>query len=167
MHDKLLLTSFIFAIIIRLVIIPSYINYFIKEFYVKKLQMRITDRIFRIPQSLIFLILIWFFLLSYYLGIFVFWEANFIFTVSFFVFLAGLLNFVNHRRLVWDILSFLEIENAVFLIWLMILEKVPFYIEFGIIIDVILVLLILLILVYNIKQVVWDTEISHINELKY
>lgn len=167
MHDKLLLTSFIFAIVIRLVIIPLYINYFIKEFYVKKLQMRITDRIFRIPQSLIFLILIWFFLLSYYLGIFVFWEANFIFTVSFFVFLAGLLNFVNHKRLVWDILSFLEIENAVFLIWLMILEKVPFYIEFGIIIDVILVLLILLILVYNIKQVVWDTEISHINELKY
>ncbi|NDK08877.1 hypothetical protein EOM39_06580 [Candidatus Gracilibacteria bacterium] len=167
MHDKLLLTSFIFAIIIRLLIIPSYINYFIKEFYVKKLQMRITDRIFRIPQSLIFLILIGFFLLSYYLGIFVFGEANFIFTVSFFVFLAGLLNFVNHRRLVGDILSFLEIENAVFLIGLMILEKVPFYIEFGIIIDVILVLLILLILVYNIKQVVGDTEISHINELKY
>jgi hydrogenase-4 membrane subunit HyfE len=167
MSDKLLLTSFIFAIIIRLIIIPIYINYFIKEFYVKKLQMRVTDRVFRIPQSLVFLILIWFFFLSYYLAIFVFWEINFIFTVSFFVFFAWLLNFVNHKRLVWDILSFLEIENAIFIIWLMILEKVPFYIEFGIIIDVILVLLILLILVYNIKQVIWDTEISHINHLKY
>jgi len=167
LEDKLLLTSFIFAIIIRLIIIPNYINYFIKEFYIKKLQMRVTDRIFRIPQSLIFLILIWLFGLSYYLWIFIFWEIDFIFTVSFFVFFAWLLNFVNHKRLVWDIMSFLEIENAIFLIWLAILKEVPFYIEFWIIIDIILILLILLILVYNIKQVVWDTEISHINKLKY
>ncbi|MDD3302093.1 MAG: hypothetical protein PHN31_00930 [Candidatus Gracilibacteria bacterium] len=167
LEDKLLLTSFIFAIIIRLIIIPNYINYFIKEFYIKKLQMRITDRIFRIPQSLIFLILIGLFGLSYYLGIFIFGKIDFIFTVSFFVFFAGLLNFVNHKKLVGDILSFLEIENAIFLLGLAIIKEVPFYIEFGIIIDIILVLLILLILVYNIKQVVGDTEISHINKLKY
>lgn len=167
MHDKILLVSFIFAILIRLIIIPAYINYFMKEFYVKKLQMRVTDRLFRIPQSFIFLILIWFFALSYYLGIFIYWETHMIFSVSFFVLLGWLLNFVNHKRLVWDILSFLEIENAVFLIGLLIIEKVPFYIEFGIIIDVILILLILLILVYNIKQVIWDTKISHINKLKY
>ncbi len=166
-HDKVLMASFIFAIIIRLIIIPNYINYFLKEFYVKKLQMRITDRVFRIPQSFVFLILIWFFFLSYYISIFVFSEMNLIFTVSLFVFFGWLLNFVNHKRLVWDILSFLEIENAVFLVWLMVLENVPLYIEVGIIIDVIIVLLILLILVYNIKQVVWDTEISHINNLKY
>lgn len=167
MHDKLLIASFIFAIIIRLIIIPNYINYFIKEFYVKKLQMRVTDRVFRIPQSFVFLILVWFFILSYYIGKFVFTEINLIFTVSFFVFFAWLLNFVNHRRLVWDILSFLEIENAVFLVWLLVLEDVPLFIEIGIIIDVILVLLILLILVYNIKQVVWNTDISQMNKLKY
>lgn len=165
-HDKLLLVSFIFAIAIRLIVVPTYINYFIKEFYVKKLQMRITDRVFRIPQTLIFLILIGFFSLSYYLAIFIFGEANLIFTASFFVFLAWMLNFVNHRKLVWDILSFLEVENAVFLAWLLILEKVPFYIEFGIIVDILLILLILLILVYNIKQVAGDTQISHMNELK-
>ncbi|MDD5213110.1 MAG: hypothetical protein PHG82_01675 [Candidatus Gracilibacteria bacterium] len=165
-HDKLLLVSFIFAIAIRLIVVPTYINYFIKEFYVKKLQMRITDRVFRIPQTLIFLILIGFFSLSYYLAIFIFGEANLIFTASFFVFLAGMLNFVNHRKLVGDILSFLEVENAVFLAGLLILEKVPFYIEFGIIVDILLILLILLILVYNIKQVAGDTQISHMNELK-
>lgn len=166
-EDSILLVSFIFAIIIRMIVIPAYINYFLKEFYIKKLQMRVTDRIFRIPQSFVFILLIWFFCLSYYLWIYIFWETNLIFSVSFFVFFAGLLNFVNHKRLVWDILSFLEIENAIFLIGLLILESVPFYIEFWIIIDVILILLILLILVYNIKLVVWDTEISHINELKY
>lgn len=165
-HDKVLLVSFVFAIIIRLVIIPTYINHFIKEFYVKKLQMRITDRVFRIPQTLVFLILIGFFSLSYYLGTFIFGQSNLIFTVSFFMFLAGMLNFVNHKKLVWDVLSFLAIENAVFLAWLLILEKVPFYIEFGIIVDVLLILLILLILVYNIKQVSWDTQISNMNELK-
>lgn len=164
--DKMLLGSFIFAIVIRLVIVPAYINYFIKEFYVKKLQMRITDRVFRIPQTLIFLILIGFFALSYYLAIFIFGKENLIFTASFFIFFAWMLNFVNHRKLVWDIMSFLEVENAVFLAWLLILEKVPFYIEFGIIVDIILVLLILLILVYNIKQVAGDTQISHMNELK-
>jgi hydrogenase-4 membrane subunit HyfE len=104
--------------------------------------------------------------LSYYLAIFIFGQANLIFTASFFIFLAWMLNFVNHRKLVWDILSFLEVENAVFLAWLLILEKVPFYIEFGIIVDILLVLLILLILVYNIKQVAGDTQISHMNELK-
>ncbi len=164
--DKVLLVSFVFAIVIRLIVVPTYINYFIKEFYVKKLQMRITDRVFRIPQTLIFLILIGFFSLSYYLAIFIFGQANLIFTASFFIFLAWMLNFVNHRKLVWDIMSFLAVENAVFLAWLLILEKVPFYIEFGIIVDILLVLLILLILVYNIKQVAGDTQISHMNELK-
>jgi len=165
-HDKLLLVSFIFAILIRLIVIPSYINYFIKEFYVKKLGMRITDRVFRIPQTLVFLILIGFFSLSYYLSAFIYGDVNMIFTLSIFMFLAWMLNFVNHRKLVWDIMSFLAVENAVFLAWLLILEKVPFYIEFGIIVDILLILLILLILVYNIKQVAWDTQISHMNELK-
>lgn len=164
--DKMLLASFIFAIIIRLVIIPTYINYFIKEFYVKKLQMRITDRVFRIPQTLVFFILTLFFGLSYYLSSFIFTEINMIFTLSMFVFLAWMLNFVNHRKLVWDILSFLAIENALFLFWLLVIEKVPFYIEFGIIVDVILILLILLILVYNIKKVAWDTFVWSMNELK-
>jgi hypothetical protein len=87
-RDKVLLVSFVFAIAIRLIVVPTYINYFIKEFYVKRLQMRITDRVFRIPQTLIFLILIGFFALSYYLAIFIFGQANLIFTASFFIFLA-------------------------------------------------------------------------------
>jgi len=165
-HDKTLLISFIFAILIRLIIIPTYINHFIKKFYVKKLWMRITDRVFRIPQTVIFLVLIWFFILSYKLSLFIFWKLDLVFAVSFFVFLAWMLNFINHRKLVWDIMSFLEIENAVFLAWLLIIEKVPIYIEFGIIIDVLLILLILLILVYNIKKVSWNTFIWNMNELK-
>lgn len=165
-NDPFLLISFIFAIIIRLIFIPWYINYFIKKFYIKKLKMRVTDRVFRIPMILIFIILIGFFTLSYYSSLYIFWRNEPIFVTSFFVFLSGMLNFVNHRKLVWDILSFLEIENSIFLIWLLILEKVPFYIEFWIIIDVLLILLILLILVYNIKQVAWSTNISNISELK-
>ena len=165
-NDVFLLASFIFAIIIRLIFIPWYINYFIKNFYVKKLKMRVTDRVLRIPTSLVFIILIAFFALSYYSSLYIFWKNEPIFVTSFFIFLSGMLNFVNHRKLVWDILSFLEIENAIFLIWLLILEKVPFYIEFWIIIDVLLILLILLILVYNIKQVAWSTNISNMSELK-
>lgn len=166
LHDKLLLLSFVFAFFIRLIFIPSYINYFIKNFYVKKLKMRVTDRVFRIPISLIFIILIWFFTLSYYSSLYIFWKVDLIFLTSFFIFLSWMLNFVNHRKLVWDILSFLEIENSIFLIGLLVLEKVPFYIEFWIIIDVLLILLILLILVYNIKQVAWSTNIANISELK-
>jgi hydrogenase-4 membrane subunit HyfE len=165
-HDKLLLISFIFAFVVRLILIPWYINHFIKNFYVKKLKMRITDRVFRIPISLVFIVLIWFFALSYYSSMFIFWEMNVIFVTSFFIFLAWMLNFVNHRKLVWDIISFLEIENSIFLIWLLIIEKVPLYIEFWIVVDVMLILLILLILVYNIKQVAWSTSTSHISELK-
>jgi hydrogenase-4 membrane subunit HyfE len=165
-NDIVLLASFTFAIIVRLIFIPWYINYFIKNFYVKKLKMRVTDRVLRIPTSLVFIILIGFFSLSYYASIYIFWKNEPIFVTSFFIFLSGMLNFVNHRKLVWDILSFLEIENAIFLIWLLILEKVPFYIEFWIMIDVLLILLILLILVYNIKQVAWSTNISNMSELK-
>ncbi len=165
-EDPFLLASFVFAIVVRLIFIPWYINYFIKKFYIKKLKMRVTDRVLRIPISLVFIILIGFFALSYYSGLYIFWKNEPIFVTSFFVFLAGMLNFVNHRKLVWDILSFLEIENSIFLTWLLILEKVPFYIEFWIIIDVLLILLILLILVYNIKQVAWSTNISNMSELK-
>jgi len=164
--DKILLVSFIFAIIFRLIFIPIYINYFIKSFYVKKLKMRITDRIFRIPQIVTFIILILFFSFSYYLSLFVFSKENMIFIVSIFIFLSWMLNFFNHRKLVWDILSFLAMENAIFFFWLLIIDKIPFYIEFGIMIDIVLILLILLILVYNIKKNLWKTFISILNELK-
>jgi len=167
LYDMVLFVSFIFAIFVRLIFIPWYINYFIKNFYVKKLKMRVTDRVFRIPISLVFILLIFFFVFSYFTGLYIFWKNEPIFVTSFFIFLAWMLNFVNHRKLVWDILSFLEIENAIFLIWLLVLEKVPFYIEFWIIIDVLLILLILLILVYNIKLVAWSTNISKISELKH
>jgi len=155
--DLMLSASFLLAIVIRLFLIPKGVAHFINTYYVEKLKMRVTDRIFHFTQSTVFLILTGFFVLSYAVAKFVMGNAPeldlLLFATSAFVFLAGLLNFVNHRRLVGDILSFLGVENAIFLAGLLIIAKLPLAIELGIIVDVILILFILLILAFNISKI--------------
>lgn len=166
-HEEfVLIISFVGAIFIRLILIPNYIKHFISEYYLKKSRMRMAERIPQFSNFYIFIILIFFLFFISYLSIKTFWNYNSIFITSIFILFAWLLNFINHKRLVWDILSFLEIENAVFLFSLLIIKNVPIYIELWILIDVVMSLMILLILVFKIKEIVWTTNVESLTELK-
>jgi len=80
--------------------------------------------------------------------------------------ISGFLNFANHKKLIWDILSILEIENWVFLISLLALDKISFYIELWVIVDIIMSLMILIIMTLKIKNMYWSINIDKISTLK-
>lgn len=79
---------------------------------------------------------------------------------------SGFLNFANHKKLIGDILSFLELENAVFLLSLLALHSISFYIELWVIVDVIMSIAILIISTVKIKNVYWTINIDKLSSLK-
>jgi len=161
MIDIFILISFLFAILVRLFLIPWFLYYFIN-----KSKLPIVEREFKF----------WMFfnLILYFISLFiivfiskkVYWEYNYIFIWALFMIVSGFLNFANHKKLIWDILSFLELENWVFLLSLLVLEKVSFYIEIWIIVDIIMSLVILLISTLKIKSIYWSIDIDKLSELK-
>jgi len=161
MIDIFILISFLFAILVRLFLIPVFLYYFIS-----KSKLPIVEREFKF----------WMFfnLILYFISLFiivfiskkVYWEYNYIFIWALFMIVSGFLNFANHKKLIWDILSFLELENWVFLLSLLVLEKVSFYIEIWIIVDIIMSLAILLISTLKIKSIYWSIDIDKLSELR-
>jgi len=161
MIDIFILISFLFAVLVRLFLIPGFLYYFIN-----KSKLPIVEREFKFW--------IFFNLILYFVSLFiivfiskkVYWEYNYIFIGSLFMIVSGFLNFANHKKLIWDILSFLELENGVFLLSLLVLEKVSFYIEIWIIVDIIMSLAILLISTLKIKSIYGSIDIDKLSELK-
>jgi len=161
MIDSFILISFLFAVLVRLFLIPGFLYYFIN-----RSKLPIVEREFKF----------WMFfnLILYFISLFiivfiskkVYWEYNYIFIWALFMIVSGFLNFANHKKLIWDILSFLELENWVFLLSLLVLEKVSFYIEIWIIVDIIMSLVILLISTLKIKSIYWSIDIDKLSELK-
>jgi len=159
--DIFILISFLFSVLVRLFLIPGFLYYFIG-----KSKLPIVEREFKF----------WMFfnLILYFISLFiivfiskkVYWEYNYIFIWALFMIVSGFLNFANHKKLIWDILSFLELENGVFLLSLLVLEKVSFYIEIWIIVDIIMSLVILLISTLKIKSIYWSIDIDKLSELK-
>jgi len=159
--DTFLMLSFIFAIVVRWFFIPWALYYFVKNS-----SLPVVEREFRFGiffTMLIYFVSLW---LISYLSLRIFWQYNFIFISAFFMLVSWFLNFANHKKLIWDILSFLELENGVFLLSLLVLEKINFYIDFGIVIDILMSLTILMISTIKIKQVYWSIDIDKLSELK-
>jgi hydrogenase-4 membrane subunit HyfE len=159
--DLFIFISFMFAIIVRLILIPWVLYNFIKTS-----KLPIVEREFKFGMFfnlIMYFVSLW---IITYISIRVFDDFNYIFIASLFMIVSGFLNFANHKKLIWDILSFLELENWIFLLSLLVLDKISFYIELWIVIDIVMSLAILIISTLKIKNVYWSINIDKLSNLK-
>jgi len=159
--DIFILLSFLFAIAVRFFIIPYILYYFVNTS-----KLPLVEREFKF--WVFFNLIIYFISLAIisYISIKVFGKYNYIFIASLFMIVSGFINFTNHKKLIWDILSFLELENAIFLLSLLVLERISFYLELWVIVDIIMSLAILLISTLKIKSVYWTIDIDKLVNLR-
>ena len=159
--DYALLVSFIFAVVVRFFIIPWVFYRFIKTSSLPVVEREFKFWIF--TNLILYFISLW---IISFISLKVFWDYNYIFISALFMVVSWFLNFVNHKKLIWDILSLLELENWIFLLSLLVLDKIWFYIELGIIIDIIMSISILMISTMKIKNIYWSINIDKISNLK-
>jgi hydrogenase-4 component E len=80
--------------------------------------------------------------------------------------LIGLFLMVTRKKAVTQILAFLKVENAVFLVVLVVTSGMPLVVELGIAFDVILAVLVLGILVHRIVDRFESMDVSRLSKLK-
>jgi hydrogenase-4 component E len=80
--------------------------------------------------------------------------------------LIGLFVAVNRRRALTQILGFLTLENSIFLLALLATYGVPFIVEIGIFLDVLVAVLIMEVFVYRIKENFDTLDVGQMGELK-
>ena len=160
-EDIFLFLSFLFAIAVRLILIPWVLYKFINSSKVP-----IVEREFKFWIFVNLIIYLASLVLLYNISIKIYWEIQPIFIWATFMVISWFLNFANHKKLIWDILSFLEIENWVFLLSLLALDKISIYLELWIVVDIVMSLAILIIMTLKIKNIYWSIDIDKISSLK-
>ncbi len=80
--------------------------------------------------------------------------------------LIGLFVTVNRRRALTQILGFLTLENSIFMLAVLATYGVPFIVEIGVFLDVLVAVLILEVFVYRIKQNFDSIDVGQMGELK-
>lgn len=80
--------------------------------------------------------------------------------------LIGFFIMVNRRRAVTQILGFLMLENGIFLLALLATYGVPFIIEMGVFLDVLVAVLIMEVFVYRIKDNFDSIDVGRLGKLK-
>ena len=80
--------------------------------------------------------------------------------------LTGFFIMVNRRRAVTQILGFLVLENGIFLLALLATYGVPFIVEMGVFLDILVAVLILEVFIYRIKDNFDSIDVGALGELK-
>ncbi len=80
--------------------------------------------------------------------------------------LVGFFIMVNRRRAVTQILGFLMLENGIFLLALLATYGVPFIVEMGVFLDVLVAVLIMEVFVYHIKDNFDSIDVGELGKLK-
>jgi hydrogenase-4 component E len=80
--------------------------------------------------------------------------------------LIGFFIMVNRRRAVTQILGFLMLENGIFLLALLATYGVPFIVEMGVFLDVLVAVLIMEVFVYRIKNNLESIDVGELEKLK-
>ncbi|HEX5019334.1 MAG TPA: hydrogenase [Candidatus Binatia bacterium] len=80
--------------------------------------------------------------------------------------LIGFFIMVNRRRAVTQILGFLMLENGIFLLTLLATYGVPFIVEMGVFLDVLVAVLIMEVFVYRIKDNFDSIDVGELGKLK-
>jgi hydrogenase-4 component E len=86
--------------------------------------------------------------------------------VAFACVLIGLFITVNRRRALSQILGFLTLENGIFLLALLATYGVPFIIEIGVFLDVLVAVLIMEVFIYQIKENFDTIDVGQLGDLK-
>ncbi len=80
--------------------------------------------------------------------------------------LIGFFVTVNRRRALTQILGFLTLENSIFLLALLATYGVPFIVELGVFLDVLVAVLIMEVFIYRIKANFDSIDVGQMGELK-
>jgi hydrogenase-4 component E len=80
--------------------------------------------------------------------------------------LIGFFIMVDRRRAVTQILGFLMLENGIFLLALLTTYGVPFIVEMGVFLDVLVAVLIMEVFVYHIKDNLESIDVGELGKLK-
>ncbi|HWQ68671.1 MAG TPA: hydrogenase [Patescibacteria group bacterium] len=80
--------------------------------------------------------------------------------------LIGFFVMVNRRRALTQILGFLMLENSTFLLALLATYGVPFIVEMGVFLDVLVAVLIMEVFIYRIKENFDSIEVDQLGRLK-
>jgi len=80
--------------------------------------------------------------------------------------LIGFFIMVNRRRAVTQILGFLMLENGIFLLALLASYGVPFIVEMGVFLDVLVAVLIMEVFIYQIKDNFDSIDVGELGKLK-
>ena len=80
--------------------------------------------------------------------------------------LIGFFIMVNRRRAVTQILGFLMLENGIFLLALLATYGVPFIVEMGVFLDLLVAVLIMEVFVYHIKDNFDSIDVGELGNLK-
>ena len=80
--------------------------------------------------------------------------------------LIGFFIMVDRRRAVTQILGFLMLENGIFLLALLTTYGVPFIVEMGVFLDVLVAVLIMEVFVYHIKDNFDSIDVGELGKLK-
>lgn len=160
-HDTPLLISFIIAIIIRLLLIPIVMYRFLSKWAFQLVERKMYFWTF---MSMI-IMFVWT-LSAYTLTLKIFGEPNIIFMVSLILVLSWFMILVNHKKVIWDILWFLVLENGLFLISIALVQSISIYIELWILIDILMSLSVFAISVIKIKQIHGTLDIKKLSQLR-
>ncbi len=80
--------------------------------------------------------------------------------------LIGFFVMINRRRALTQILGFLMLENSIFLLALLATYGVPFIVEMGVFLDVLVAVLIMEVFIYRIKENFDSIEVDRLGRLK-
>jgi hydrogenase-4 component E len=89
------------------------------------------------------------------------------FTIAIFALFTGILLIVTHRRIFSHMIGFLIIENAVFLLSLAIGSEMPFLINIGILLDIVVSVLIIGVFINRIGSRFNDLETENLTDLRH
>lgn len=147
-HDMILLSSFLMAIVVRLIGIPRIMSRFIQ-----KGQFPLVERKMMLGTVTTILVMLVGILAIYQLTLKLFGAIDVLFMTSMFTLFSWFLVAINHTKVIWNVLWFLLLENVLFLISVALSDNITIYIELGVLIDVVMSIWVFVIAIVKINQV--------------
>lgn len=88
------------------------------------------------------------------------------FGVSIAVIIISLILITIKHKIITNILSFITMENGIFLLSLSVVKEMPIIVDLGVLLDLFIAVFILGLMVNNINKEFHDLEVSHLSDLK-
>ena len=160
-QDAFLIISILIGIGLRVFFMPKLIGHFLL-----KEQFHMMERDFKIPVFGSLLLELGIFIFTYTVVRNIFGRVDLIYFVSLILIFFGFVTSFNHKKLFSNILSLLMIENGLFLLSVFMLGSIPFFMELGIMVDIVFGFLVSIIALTHIKSIDETISIDSMQDLK-